>query len=97
MSERVHSSVCYEMSDFYDRLTSKIQWDSVEGGNGECRIWQGALSSNGKYGVISFKCPLTNKWKKKNVHRVSYMSSEINMDIDSSLDASHLCHNSLCV
>jgi len=65
--------------------------------NGTCRIWQGPLTKNGKYGLISFRDPRDLKWKKKHAHRLSFMVFEKKIDIRSDMDCSHLCHNSLCV
>jgi hypothetical protein len=41
--------------------------------------------------------PEANTWKKKHVHRPALMIKLRSLSIPKELDASHLCHNILCV
>ena len=66
----------------------------------KCRIWTGNMKKSrfqhGKYGHIKIKFPGRNKSTVMNVHRLLVMINMGTYSIDSHLDASHLCHNSLC-
>lgn len=86
-----------KMEDYIERLRVKIDANAVLAKNGECRLWEGGLTSNRRYGVVCFKDPKTQKWIKRHVHRVSYMVFVRDFSIPSYLDASHLCHNNLCI
>jgi len=86
------------MAAFFQHMASYIEQNSTPAANNSCRLWTGPKTTNRKYGLISYKDPIDNRWKKKKAHRVSYMVSIIaNMDLTSNLDCSHLCHNCLCV
>ena len=61
------------------------------------RIWNGTKSSNQKYGVICYKHPVHNRWCTMHVHRFSVMLHNRNLAIPQHLDASRLCHNTLCL
>lgn len=85
------------MEAFFKLYKEKISDKSVVAPNGDCVLWTSTTSKDGKYGVLSYKHPTENKWKKITVHRLAYMLSINNLNIDPNLDCSHLCHNSLCV
>lgn len=87
-----------KMEDFFKLYQYRIlENSSVCPENEICRIWQGPLTKNKKYGLISYKDPSDMKWKKKHAHRLSYIVFTKNLEIISDFDCSHLCHNSLCV
>lgn len=80
---------------------SKILADNSQvAENEKCVIWGGRteLSKHYVFGVINvtFPLPLANR-RKMNVARLSKMISLRNINIDRRFDASHLCHNSLCI
>ena len=85
------------MEAFFQNLSDKIFLNSVLAHNSDCRIWTGSVTSNGLYGLLSYRDPETNTWKKKHVHRLALMVKLRSLTIPKELDASHLCHNSLCV
>ena len=85
------------MEEFFENLAAKILLNSVPAPNSHCIIWTGNLTSNRLYGLLSYRDPETNIWKKKHVHRLALMVKLRSMTIPKELDASHLCHNSLCV
>lgn len=86
-----------QMEDFFESLSRKISLNSVPADNNNCSIWTGAVTANGLYGLLSYRDPETNAWKKKHVHRLILMIKLRSLNIPKELDASHLCHNSLCV
>lgn len=85
------------MDAFLTKYREKVRSGSAPGLNGQCRIWTGARSSNNKYGVVCFKHPVKNKWVTVHVHRLSVMLHHGYHELDASIVASHLCHNTLCV
>jgi hypothetical protein len=85
------------MEDFFESLSAKISLYSAPAHNSDCRIWAGNVTSNRLYGLLSYRDPETNIWKKKHVHRLALMVQLRSLNIPKELDASHLCHNSLCV
>lgn len=67
--------------------------------NGECLIWEGwGVQKMGQYFIakLQIRLPGASKPTKINVARLSRMLFENNFDVSKDLDASHLCHNSLC-
>ena len=65
--------------------------------NNECMLWSGCTKGNiFKYGVIN--CRFRYSYiRAVTVHRLSYMLQHRITHVDPSLNASHLCHNSLFV
>lgn len=63
--------------------------------NGLCRIWTGRQVNH--YGVVRYKNPHTGVWRTVSAHRFIIILDNKNFDLPADLDASHLCHNSLCV
>ncbi|XP_062586855.1 uncharacterized protein LOC134248478 [Saccostrea cucullata] len=85
------------MNAFFTKYVAKVNSGSAPGLNGQCRIWTGARSSNNKYGVVCYKHPIKNRWQTMHVHRLSVMLHHRYHELDASVVASHLCHNTLCV
>ena len=85
------------MEAFFEKYIKKLKENSHIGENQECIIWHGPLTKDGKYGLISISNPVSGIWQKKKAHRLSFMIHIKNLDLNSDLDCSHLCHNSLCV
>ena len=85
------------MEGFFEKYKQKINENCVSASNDNCKLWTGAKTKDSKYGVICFKHPELLKWKTMHVHRLSRMIYEENIAVSNHLDASHLCHNSLCV
>ena len=85
------------MDEFYDKYKAKIATSSAVSVNGLCIIWNGTKQKDGRYGVISYKCPVTEKWKTMHVHRLSKLVHTGTLSANSLFDCSHICHNSLCV
>ena len=65
--------------------------------NNECVIWTAATTGEKvKYGVVKVRFRCGNRRTVK-AHRLSYMLYRRQTFMTAHLDASHLCHNSLCV
>ena len=66
------------------------------GPNGRCQLWDGATREERHvtYGVINVK--INDKWRVMHAHRLAMYCRE-NKIIESTLDVSHLCHNSTCI
>ena len=85
------------MEAFLNKYKTKLNDSSVLADNGHCAIWTGATHKNGKYGVIKYKHPLNNTWHVIHAHRLSKLLSLGICDMPADIDASHICHNSLCI
>ena len=85
------------MDAFFQKYRQKLNDSSAPGYNGQCQIWTGLCTPNGKYGVINCKFPDARGWRQMHVHRLAYMVHHQNIFIDKSYDVSHLCHNSKCI
>ena len=74
----------------------------VNANDKKCNIWQGATTSDGKYGRKRVTFPDGNS-KLMRVSRVVYLIKYKTFNIPDSdesgnpVEMSHLCHNSLCV
>ena len=84
---------------FVGKYSQKLTENSNLAPNNECILWHGTLKSGKtpQYGIIHIK--FDGAWKTVLVHRLQYM---LNMhmhylDLDSDMDVSHRCHNSLCI
>lgn len=70
----LHPNFKVKMEEFFELYQSRILESSdISAENGICRIWEGPLTKNGKYGVMSFRDPRDLKWKKRHAHRLSFM------------------------
>ncbi|VDI13609.1 Hypothetical predicted protein, partial [Mytilus galloprovincialis] len=69
-----------------------------EAENGACIIWTGATQRRNNYilGMINVTYP-NAKRTKMNVARLAKILQLKSTDLAKNLDASHLCHNALCV
>ena len=85
------------MEAFYEVEKEKFFCRTVTSGNGDCILWTGPLTSDRRYGFVSYMDPHLQKRKKKKAHRFCVMLHNNDLDLDSALDCSHLCHNNLCV
>lgn len=85
------------MEGFFEKYRQKIIEKSHLARNHECFLWDQGTTKDGKYGLISFLDPISGTWKKKKAHRFSYMVYNNYLELNKIFDASHLCHNSLCV
>ena len=86
-----------KMEGFFEKYSEKIKENSHLAENGECIIWHGGLTKDGKYGLISYLDPVSGTWKKKKAHRFNFILFTKNFNLASDVDCSHLCHNSLCI
>ena len=69
--------------------------------NRTCCVWTGATKkatgrAGASYGMIKVK--FRNRWRVLHVHRLALLIT-VNIDLDKAheFDASHLCHNTLCI
>jgi hypothetical protein len=85
-----------KMEAFFEKYLTKLSENAVLGQNGECHIWTGACTSNGKYGVLNCKFPNAIGWTKIHAHRLAYMIKSKKFNYQG-FDVSHLCHNSKCI
>ena len=85
------------MAAYFENLREKLSKKSILAPNGQCQFWTGSLTTSKKYGVVTFKELNTQKWKQMHAHRMAVVISEGSFAIDKNLDASHLCHNALCI
>jgi hypothetical protein len=85
------------------RLKQKIKNTTFLDENG-CLIWEGGLDRRHKYGRIWANMPIasssniTRCGKSVEVHRISYLiySGMFHNGLESGLEVSHLCHNTIC-
>lgn len=84
--------------DFYQKYTNILLLNCIDAENGSCKIWTGAIQRKRNYmlGMLNVAYP-NGKRTKMNVARLPKMLQLKTIDIDRNLDASHLCHNALCV
>lgn len=82
---------------FYEKYADKINENVSISTNNQCILWTGCTKGTGvKYGAVSCKFRCGNR-RTITAHRLSYMLHHRRTFIRANLDASHLCHNSLCV
>lgn len=93
----IPTPVKVRMADIFDMLSKQIAANSAAPLDTTCILWTGPLTSDKLYGLLSYKDPKTNLWRKKHVHRVALMVKLRRLEIPKELDASHLCHNRMCV
>ena len=67
--------------------------------NGQCYLWTaGRKPKNNRYGAITGRCEFWGKKSSIDVYRVIYcIAKELRLEDIAGMDASHMCHNSLCV
>ena len=82
---------------FYDLEKDKFSSKCKKASNGECLIWTGPKTSDKNYGLVSFIHPSTGQRTKKKAHRFAMTLDRRYLNLDSSMDSSHLCHNNFCV
>lgn len=81
--------------DIFEKEKQKFMLKTTCSANGECILWTGCCRKSG-YGVARFK-DREGLWKAVTAHRLIVMIVLKNYNLESHLDASHLCHNSKCV
>ena len=82
--------------DFCKKYTAKLQEKVVLSANGQCQLWTGCRKGKfSDYGVIN--CRFECGYRTVTVHRLSYMLEHKMTRVEPGSDASHLCHNSLCL
>ena len=82
--------------DFCKKYTAKLQEKVVLSASGQCQLWTGCKKGKfSDYGVIN--CRFECGCRTVTVHRLSYMLEHKMTRVEPGLDASHLCHNSLCL
>ena len=83
--------------EFYEKYSNVISDKVCMSTNNECVIWTAATTGEKvKYGVVKVRFRCGNRRTVK-AHRLSYMLYRRQTFMTAHLDASHLCHNSLCV
>ena len=82
---------------FYKKYTDKMHENVCLSPNNQCVLWTGCTKGRiVKYGVIN--CQLRCGYSRAvTVYRLSYMIQQRIIGVNPGLDASYLCHNSLCV
>lgn len=85
------------MEHFFRKYSDILDNNCVLSSNGRCMIWTGPVTHTGKYGVVRYRHPDTGVWKTVTAHRCRVMITTRDLNLNSNLDASHLCHNNLCV
>ena len=85
------------MENFWIAMNNMIKLNSKQSKNGECIMWNGPKDGRKRYGQIHYKDPRDHKWKHKSAHRFMLMLKNQDFTMDSAKDASHLCHNKLCI
>lgn len=95
---RIHTLYThYDMEVILDIFSTKLNNNSVASDNGECKLWVGPITTDGKYGLVSFRDPHSGKWIKRKAHRFCLMVFLKDFNLPTELDCSHVCHNSKCV
>ena len=64
--------------------------------NNFCLLYNGDQNAQG-YSKVSYRTPLTGHSTSSNIQRIAVMVRQGTLDLDPRLDASHLCHNPLCI
>ena len=80
---------------YLQQLQEKLAMKSEICGPKGCVEWRGGRS--GPYGVMKLKFFRFPTSKVMRVHRVQYMITSKNFDLNPQMHVSHLCHNSLCI
>ena len=82
--------------DFCKKYTAKLLEKVVLSASGQCQLWTGCKKGKfSDYGVIN--CRFECGYRTVTVHRLSYILEHKMTRVEPGLDASHLCHNSLCL
>ena len=77
---------------FYQKkLNDNVLVDPATG----CLVWQGIGA--GGYGQIRVRLPNENISKQIYVHRLQYMLTSGNFQLNKHIHVSHLCHNTKCI
>ena len=81
------------------KYRQRLHRESQLASNNECIIWTGFKRNyNGvEYGQINTKITVGGGWRTLHVHRLSYLIKHNILEPHGGLEASHLCHNSLCI
>ena len=82
-----------------DKYKKLLENGSKLAPNSECLIWQGYCKTHrgGRYGRINVKLVAGGRWQVLPVHRLAKFIELSVCEVQEGLEASHLCHNSLCV
>ena len=81
---------------FFDKYSEIISDKVCVSSNSECLIWTACTSGEKvKYGVVKVTFSCGNRRTIK-AHRLAFMLFHRQTFLAAHLDASHLCHNSLC-
>ena len=84
-------------------IIEKLNDKSRLSDNGECVVWTGCCKGRRvRYGVMCINVSLYGSvWKCESVHRLALLKAPTNLSLQDVLnlqgDASHLCHNTLCI
>ena len=66
--------------------------------NDECRLYVAKDAKDNGYINVTYRHPVTGRRACSNIHRLALMlSGGTFKELPSDLDASHLCHNKICV
>ena len=84
------------MEDLFAYCEKKLKAMSDLDCNGQCLKWTGCVNKQG-YGQFRYRDPRSEGYKTRSAHRVTMMVKLKDFDLDPSIQASHLCHNSLCI
>ena len=87
------------IDSFYEECSQKLKANSMQHANNECIVWTGCVNKQG-YGQFRFRDPRdpnSSVFKTRTSHRVALMLHFRDFDVPSSMQASHLCNNKLCV
>jgi len=88
---------CMEMEAFWDRMFERLYVNPgfVLSVNDECMLYKGRSRDREGYGRVRYTVPGIGREKETSAHRMSKMIEQKSLSLE--LDASHICHNKLCI
>ena len=86
-------------------IIAKLNYNSIVSDNGQCVLWTGCCGKGrrARYGTMCINVSVHGRpmWKCVSVHRLALLKAPTNLSLQDVLtsqgDASHICHNTLCI
>ena len=87
------------MDDFFAEEAQKLSDKCINVADSDCLIWTGKPHKTTGYGQYRYLDPRSPElgYLTRSAQRMAVMIALRNLDIPQNLQASHLCHNKLCV
>lgn len=87
------------MDRFWERMFRRLYEfpGFVLSENDECMLYNGGSRTTEGYGRMRYTVPGENVERETSAHRMAKMVEMRDLNAGNELDASHLCHNKICV